>query len=593
MHTPVSWSTLRGAPGAMLAAAPLLALTLAAALWTARLGDQRAEQELRALALSARELVDHRISAYREILVGASGLRSASSTVTRAEYHDYVERLGIRDRFPGIQVIGFAQLVREADRGGYETAADRDAAAAGLDYPPLRIRPPARRGEYLPISYLEPLAGNEPALGFDFLSEPARRAAALRARDTAVPAATAPITLIQETGSQTGFLIMVPSYLPDRPLATVEQRRAAFVGVEYAAFRMGDLMSGVLGADARQDLLAIYDLGLVAGPEPMTADRRTFVSDPRLADAAPGNVVLPLEVGGRQWAIRYHPALSPQSGLERSAPLAIAVLGVLLSALSAWLFWAVSTARARAVGLAEQMTARLRASEQKLARSNAELERFAYVASHDLQEPLRTVSSFVSLLDRRYHDRLDEQGRRYIGFAVDGAKRMSQLIDDLLTFSRQGHADEPPVPTDLAAAWDEAVANLRGQIEQTGAEVSRADLPVVLAGRREAVQLLQNLIGNGLKYRGEDTPVVTATAERDGPDWRITVRDNGIGIDPAYHERIFVVFQRLHTADEYPGTGMGLAICKKIIDGYGGGISVASAPGAGAAFTFTLPAGDR
>jgi CHASE1-domain containing sensor protein len=134
---PVSRSTLRGVPGALLAAVPLLALTLAAALWTARLGDQRAEQELRALALSARELVDHRISAYRETLIGASGLRGASSTVTRAEYHDYVERLGIRDRFPGIQVIGFAELVPGPARDRYETAANRDAAAAGLGYPQL------------------------------------------------------------------------------------------------------------------------------------------------------------------------------------------------------------------------------------------------------------------------------------------------------------------------------------------------------------------------------------------------------------------------------------------------------------------------
>ncbi len=590
----MSWSTLRGVPGALLAAAPLLALMLAAALWTARLGDQRAEQELRALALSARELVDHRIAAYQETLVGASGLRSASSTVTRAEYHEYVVRLRIRDRFPGIQVIGFAQLVRDADRGAYEAAADRDAAAAGLPYPPLRIRPAGQRDEYLPISYLEPLAATEAAQALDFLGEPARRAAAVKARDTGEPAATAPIALLQETGSQTGFLIMVPSYRPGQPIATVEQRRAAFVGVEYAAFRLGDLMAGVLGAEARQDLLALYDLGTTSAPVAMTPDRRTFRSDPAPEGVqGPDPVVLPLEVSGRQWAIQYQSAVSLESYLERSAPLAIVVLGLLLSALTAWLFWAVSTARARAVVLAEQMTTRLRDSEQKLARSNAELERFAYVASHDLQEPLRTVSSFVSLLERRYADRLDDQARRYIGFAVDGAKRMSELIEDLLTFSRLGHADVPPEPTDLAAAWDEAVANLRGQIDETGAEVSRTALPVVLAGHREAVQLLQNLIGNGLKYRGADTPVITATAERDGPDWRVTVRDNGIGIEPAYHERIFVVFQRLHTADEYPGTGMGLAICKKIVDGYGGGITVASSAGAGTAFTVTLPAGER
>jgi chemotaxis family two-component system sensor kinase Cph1 len=166
------------------------------------------------------------------------------------------------------------------------------------------------------------------------------------------------------------------------------------------------------------------------------------------------------------------------------------------------------------------------------------------------------------------------------------------MISDLLTYSRVGRGDSGPAPTDLAAAWDEAVTNLRGAIDEAGARVTRSDLPTVQATPLHAVQLFQNLISNALKYRGPQTPEIAARAvpAEGGREWHITVSDNGIGIDPRHHDRIFVVFQRLHTADEYPGTGMGLAICKKIVEGYDGRIWVESQAGDGSLFHLTLPA---
>ena len=231
------------------------------------------------------------------------------------------------------------------------------------------------------------------------------------------------------------------------------------------------------------------------------------------------------------------------------------------------------------------------AQATELARSNADLEQFAYVASHDLREPLRQVSSFVSLLERRCAASLDEDGRQFIRYAREGAKRMDQLIIDLLEFARIGHHALPMEAVSIAAAVDEAMANLSHAISESDAVVRRDDaLPTITGDRSELVRLFQNLIGNALKYRDPARPpVVAISVRRDGPDWIITVADNGIGIDRLYHDKIFGVFQRLHTRDKFEGTGIGLAICKKIVERLGGRIWVDSAPGPGSAFHIALP----
>jgi light-regulated signal transduction histidine kinase (bacteriophytochrome) len=236
------------------------------------------------------------------------------------------------------------------------------------------------------------------------------------------------------------------------------------------------------------------------------------------------------------------------------------------------------------------MTVELRERELLLQRSNAELEHFAYLASHDLQEPLRTIRSYVDLLDHRAGDQLDTRARSWLGFVSDGAERMAQLIADLLEYSRtgRGHEDVAAEPASLNDAWDRAVANLEHSIAEAGAQVTREDLPVVRARPSELTSMLQNLIGNGLKYRGEAPPEVHASAARRDGGWEVAVRDNGMGIEPRFHDRVFGLFQRLHTADEYPGTGMGLAIVKKIAESNGGDVRVESTPGQGATFVITL-----
>ncbi|WP_378785205.1 ATP-binding protein [Nonomuraea fastidiosa] len=231
---------------------------------------------------------------------------------------------------------------------------------------------------------------------------------------------------------------------------------------------------------------------------------------------------------------------------------------------------------------------------EELRRSNGELEQFAYVASHDLQEPLRKVASFTQMLEQRYADRLDDRARQYIHFAVDGAKRMQALINDLLDFSRVGRVTGGRTPTESGAALDRALDNLSAAIEESGATITRDELPTVLGNQTQLTQLFQNLIENAVKFRSEEPPRVHIGVRRDGGMWEFRCSDNGIGVEPKYADRIFLIFQRLHARDVYPGTGIGLALCRKIVEYHGGRLWLdgdATGPGGhGATFRWTLPA---
>ena len=226
---------------------------------------------------------------------------------------------------------------------------------------------------------------------------------------------------------------------------------------------------------------------------------------------------------------------------------------------------------------------------EDLRRSNAELEQFAYVASHDLQEPLRKVASFCQLLERRYKGQLDERGEQYIEFAVDGAKRMQQLINDLLAFSRVGRLTADFTSVDLTAALAQALTQLDVVLSEADAQVTSDRLPTVQGESTLLVQVFQNLVGNGVKFAGEAKPRIHIGVRRDGDMWEFCCSDNGIGIEPQYEDKIFVIFQRLHGRDVYGGTGIGLAMCKKIVEYHGGRMWLDTSVTEGATFRWTLP----
>ncbi|HYM38510.1 MAG TPA: ATP-binding protein [Nitrospiraceae bacterium] len=247
------------------------------------------------------------------------------------------------------------------------------------------------------------------------------------------------------------------------------------------------------------------------------------------------------------------------------------------------------------VGISRDVTERRQAVEklarqaEELARYNAELERFAYISAHDLQEPLRTVTSFTQLLAQRYQGKHDADADRFTQLVVAGCARMKQLIDDLLTYSRIARRAPEFAPTDCQSVYQRSLENLHAAVQESGARVTCDPLPAVVGDESRLGQLFTNLIGNAIKFRGQSPPQVHVSARQRDSEWVFSVHDNGIGIDPAHAEQIFEIFQRLHGKDEYPGTGLGLAVCKKIVESHGGRIWVESEPGRGATFCFTIP----
>ena len=246
----------------------------------------------------------------------------------------------------------------------------------------------------------------------------------------------------------------------------------------------------------------------------------------------------------------------------------------------------------RDITKAKQEEAKLLRAMVELEQSNRDLQQFAYSASHDLQEPVRMLTSYLQALDQRADGRLDEQSQTYLRLSLDSARRMQRLIDDLLAFARVGTQARQFQPVDTQAVVDLVIGDLQRMIRETGAIVSREQLPTVTADPTLLAQLFQNLIGNAIKFHGEQPPRVHVSARDMGPAWEFHVQDNGIGIDPKHAGRLFVIFERLHNQDKYPGTGIGLAICKRVVERHGGAIWFDSEPGKGTTFHFTIPKGE-
>jgi signal transduction histidine kinase/tetratricopeptide (TPR) repeat protein len=322
-----------------------------------------------------------------------------------------------------------------------------------------------------------------------------------------------------------------------------------------------------------------------------------FGKDPYVIRVVPRSILcVPVVNQGRTTGIIYlENKLGPDVfSADRRDVIDILTGQIAISLENATLYAGLKKTEEETRRLNAELEQRVQERTADLHRSNQELEQFAYIASHDLQEPLRKVSSFAQLLASQYKGKLDADADEFIGYMVDGALRMQNLIRSMLAYSRLGRKDQPYAPADTNAVLAQALANLQMAIDESGAVVSGASLPNVLADEVQLVQLFQNLIANAIKFRGAEKPLIHVEAEQMGAEWRFCVRDNGIGIDPQFAERIFVIFQRLHTREEYAGTGIGLAFCKKIVERHGGRIWLESQPpvnGAkgGAVFCFTLP----
>ncbi len=334
----------------------------------------------------------------------------------------------------------------------------------------------------------------------------------------------------------------------------------------YAAIVIFLLSAGILCLRAERGLMARVASNSFGG-----------IMARRLLPAA---LLIPVVLGWLQHEGQRAGLYSPEPGL---ALLAVADVALFLSVV----WWGVNSLH-RMDSKRRLAEHELQETAAKLSRSNADLEQFAYVASHDLKEPLRAISGSVQILQERYQKQLDESAEEIIKHTVDGATRMQTLIDDLLTYSRLTAREAPLEPTDCSEILDEALANVELSLKESKAVVTHDPMPVVKADRTQLLQVFQNLLSNGIKYRGDRTLKLHVGVEDKDHEWLFWVRDNGIGIAPQYATRIFRIFQRLHTRKEYSGTGIGLAVCKKIVERHGGRIWVESEPEEGSTFYFTL-----
>jgi len=310
----------------------------------------------------------------------------------------------------------------------------------------------------------------------------------------------------------------------------------------------------------------------------ITSDKSGGAMARRLLPAA---ILIPLILGALRFSSERHGVFDVEAGFSL-----FAFANVVLFTLVIW--WNANLLFL-AEGERQKTMEQLKQTSADLARSNTELQQFAYVASHDLTEPLRMITSYLELLLSHAREKMGEEEREFVGYALDGARRLQTLIGDLLAYARVDTRSRPLEPTDCGRVLDTVLANLKVAITENQAVIEREPLPTVQGDSIQLTQVFQNLIGNAIKFHGTAPPKISIGARRNDEEWIFFVKDNGIGIDPKNLDRIFVLFQRLHTRREYSGTGMGLAICKKIVERHGGRIWAESRPGQGTTFFFTMP----
>jgi signal transduction histidine kinase len=397
------------------------------------------------------------------------------------------------------------------------------------------------------------------------------------------------VRLVQDQTGEWGLIVASPvrrqALYPDTP----QRPHGSLLGVCLAVFRVLDFTAPVAQAARENGLLLRLNDVTAGAPQALLEDRATPATQ---ADKVAMSQLVPVHLAGRAWQLELDLPSDYLVAHRSWQAWGLLAVGLAITGLLGVLILVLIARQTKVEELVRRQTRDLAGYARDLERSNAELEQFAYVASHDLQAPLRSIVGFGQLLRQDYQGRLDADADTYIGFMVKSAGQMQELIRGLLAFSRIGREPAGPAAADTEAVLGEVEARLRPAIAECGATLTHDQpLPAVACPPLELGQLLQNLIGNALKFHALDkTPRIHVAAQREGAQWRLSVRDNGIGIEPRFLERIFQMFQRLHTADKYEGTGIGLAICRKIVERHGGQLWAESTPGEGSTFFFTLGA---
>jgi signal transduction histidine kinase/integral membrane sensor domain MASE1 len=588
---------------------PLMALfgaVVSLFVYVSGLEQARLEEQVRSWARNLTVQVEHALESRANALTALQGFYRGSNEVTPEEFQVFTNLLMQRRG----AMLGFSWdpwIEGGAQRAHFEREMQDHL-------PGFRIfefggngahDPAAERPFYLPVAYMAPAPENAMVPGLDVISEPARKAVVLDARDNGHMALTEPVTLLQHPERGPGVLMFAPVYRNGVPIDTVEQRRQHFLGAVAAVFRPSELIPL---ARAQQDQLP-FNVTMTDVTDP----QRPLGLYGRLDGERPPGLSEQTEIGigGRVWRLEFS---LPEEYLRANRPWEVWILlaaGMLFTGLLGMFLLLVVGRDARVAHLVEERTNQLqeanrglareaarsdrletesRARAEQLAATNRELEQFAFVVSHDLQAPLRNIQSFIKLLNKRHSGALSGEAIEFMGFIRDAAADMERMITDLLQLSRVNPKRAQMDSVRMGEALSAALVNLRTDLEAKAAQVAHGELPEVRGDARLLTQLFQNLVGNAIKFhRPGHPPRVRIDAALVSGEWKFTVADNGIGISEKDAGRLFQVFKRLHTAEEYPGTGIGLALCKKIVNLHGGRIWLESRPGEGSTFYFTLP----
>ncbi len=605
-----------------------LLLTLLASYYATRTIQLRAHSQFEKSAQSARSAIQTRMDVYDALLRGTAGFMEVEKEVTRQRFHNYIERLRIPENSPGVEGLGFASRVSASDKDPFLAAMHQQGEEQ------FKIWPEAEKADFYPITFLEPQTPiNEAAIGFDMSSDPARREAMDRARDTGEATASGRVFLIQDSGQEKhpGFLIYFPIYQGGVAPGSIAERRSKLLGFAYSPFRAGDLFAKIFANEISGVEMEIYDGTNVDNGNLL------FRSGTPEAGMLPFRHTMEevswMDIDGRTWTTRFFSR--PEVAGEWIVLSLLAGGGILSLAM-----FYLTRAEARARRAAEHAAAQLRASELALRESEDRLRRYAtelehrvaertanlaqsieslegvlYHVAHDLRAPLRGMASFTNILLEEYGKSLDDRGRDYAVRISNAAQRMDRLVQDLLAYGRLTHTEVPLSKLSLETEVKAAVDQFSEEIAACGASVEVCDpLPPVKANASILNQIISNLLSNALKFvRDQGHPHLRIFAEEttsrlekpngsgtvfldarlsalDGKFVRLWVEDNGIGIAPQFHERIFRMFERLHGVGSYPGTGIGLAIVRKGIERMGGRVGVESSLGGGSRFWVELPA---
>lgn len=603
-----------------------LAFTMLAAYYASRTIQLRSHAQFEVAVLRARATIRSRFEVYNALLHGAGGFIAIENEITRDRFKSYVERLRIKGNFPGLLGIGFAPRVPAPEK---EQLVAAMSAQGELHF---HVWPATSAADFYPVTFVEPKnVREEEILGFDMFTEPVRREAMERARDTGDTAVSGKSTLLLDPVMQPGFLIYCPVYRGGSMPETIAERRAQLQGFVFGAFRAEDLFASIFQDENMDAALEIFDGAHLDSTNLLFRSARNDVGDAPFRKAF--REIIPLDISGRTWTARFY--------AQPELPGVWIVLSLLFvgASLSLVMFY-LTRAEGRARRVAERSSEQLKISELALRESEERLRRYAtelehrvaertanlaqslqslegvlYHVAHDLRAPLRGMASFTTILLEEYGPRLDDRGRDYAQRISNAAQRMDRLVQDLLAYGRLGHAAVPVSKVNLEAEVRAVVDRFSEEIETCGAAVEvSAPLPAVQANAAVLNQILSNLLSNALKFvHPEARPRVRIYGEEttsrreslksngvpsldvqlsalDGKFVRLWIEDNGIGISPEYHERIFRIFERLHSAAAYPGTGIGLAIARKGVERMGGRVGVESTDGKGCRFWLELPA---